>query len=67
MNNGFQQGLISIEDPLDPTNDVGRSSYGAMRAKTAFEHAFVTLESIVRKGEKMDRYKWTLNLKMPWS
>ena len=43
MNHGDQAGLICIEDPLEPGNDVGKSSYGAMIVKQAFEKAYFDL------------------------
>lgn len=38
-------GILCIEDPLEPTNDIGRSSYGVMQVKHAFEYAYVTLSN----------------------
>lgn len=35
--------ILCIEDPLNPSNDIGKSSYGAMSVKKAFEHAFQVL------------------------
>ncbi len=43
-------GIICIEDPLDATNDVGKSSYGAMSAKQAFERAYAVLIGYCRPG-----------------
>jgi DNA polymerase sigma len=48
MPNGHQPGLISIQDPLDPTNDVGKSSYGAYMVQKAFENGFMELSRLVR-------------------
>ena len=31
--------LLCIEDPLQPGNDVGKSSYGALQVKQAFDYA----------------------------
>ena len=55
--------LLSIEDPQDPTNDLGRSSYGARQIKSAFEHAFTLMtapvvdrkEFLLRRIVQMDR------------
>lgn len=33
--------------PLSPGNDVGRSSYGAMQVKQAFDYAYVVLSHAV--------------------
>ncbi|XP_067296058.1 terminal nucleotidyltransferase 4B isoform X1 [Pseudorasbora parva] len=38
---------LYIEDPLQPGNDVGRSSYGAMQVKEAFDYAYVVLSHAV--------------------
>ena len=35
--------LLSIEDPLTPSNDIGRSSYGAAQVRSAFEYAYRVL------------------------
>ncbi|XP_025115205.1 non-canonical poly(A) RNA polymerase PAPD5-like isoform X2 [Pomacea canaliculata] len=43
MENGHRPSLLCIEDPLNPGNDIGRSSYGAMHVKQAFEYAFLVL------------------------
>ena len=32
--------FLSIEDPLTPSNDIGRASHGAENVKDAFEHAY---------------------------
>lgn len=40
MDNGYKPSLLCIEDPLMPENDVGRSSYGALQVKHAFEYAY---------------------------
>ena len=39
--------LLAIEDPQDPTNDLGRNSYAARQIKSAFEHAFTLLTAPV--------------------
>ncbi|XP_068117885.1 LOW QUALITY PROTEIN: terminal nucleotidyltransferase 4B [Hyperolius riggenbachi] len=43
MLDGYRPSMLYIEDPLQPGNDVGRSSYGAMQVKQAFEYAYVVL------------------------
>lgn len=47
MSDGYRPSLLCIEDPLNPQNDIGRSSYGALHVKTAFEYAYVTLVQAV--------------------
>ena len=47
MSDGYRPSLLCIEDPLNPTNDIGRSSYGALHVKTAFEYAYITLTQAV--------------------
>lgn len=44
---GYRPAMLYIEDPLQPGNDVGRSSYGAMQVKEAFEYAYVVLTHAV--------------------
>ena len=39
--------MLSIEDPLTPSNDIGRSSYGAAQVKDAFEYAYRVLTRAV--------------------
>lgn len=43
MSNGYRPSMLCIEDPLLPGNDVGRSSYGAMQVKDAFDYAYIIL------------------------
>lgn len=43
MTNGYRPSMLCIEDPLLPGNDVGRSSYGAMQVKQAFDYAYIVL------------------------
>ncbi|XP_051527445.1 terminal nucleotidyltransferase 4A-like [Myxocyprinus asiaticus] len=43
MSNGYRPSMLCIEDPLLPGNDVGRSSYGAMQVKEAFDYAYIIL------------------------
>ncbi|XP_065145614.1 terminal nucleotidyltransferase 4B [Paramisgurnus dabryanus] len=43
MLDGYRPSMLYIEDPLQPGNDVGRSSYGAMQVKDAFDYAYLVL------------------------
>uniref|UniRef100_A0A183IWP0 PAP-associated domain-containing protein n=1 Tax=Soboliphyme baturini TaxID=241478 RepID=A0A183IWP0_9BILA len=43
LSEGHQPSLLCIEDPLQPGNDIGRSSYGVMKVKQAFEYAYQVL------------------------
>ncbi|KAG2469834.1 terminal nucleotidyltransferase 4B isoform X2 [Polypterus senegalus] len=47
MVDGYRPSMLYIEDPLQPGNDVGRSSYGAMQVKQAFDYAFIVLSHAV--------------------
>ncbi|KAM6943623.1 terminal nucleotidyltransferase 4B [Xenentodon cancila] len=47
MMDGYRPSMLYIEDPLQPDNDVGRSSYGAMQVKQAFDYAYVVLSHAV--------------------
>ncbi|KAK2887164.1 hypothetical protein Q8A67_015392 [Cirrhinus molitorella] len=47
MSNGYRPSMLCIEDPLLPGNDVGRSSYGAMQVKEAFDYAYIILAHAV--------------------
>lgn len=47
MTNGYRPSMLCIEDPLIPGNDVGRSSYGAMTVKQAFDYAYTVLSHAV--------------------
>ncbi|XP_005996422.1 terminal nucleotidyltransferase 4B isoform X2 [Latimeria chalumnae] len=47
MIDGYRPSMLYIEDPLQPGNDVGRSSYGAMQVKQAFDYAYVVLSHAV--------------------
>lgn len=47
MDNGHRPALMCIEDPLNAGNDIGRSSYGAMAVKQAFEYAYLVLSQAV--------------------
>jgi non-canonical poly(A) RNA polymerase PAPD5/7 len=55
MPDSHRAGVICIEDPLDLSNDVGKSSYGAMSVKQAFERAYATLILHCRPGAKMPK------------
>jgi non-canonical poly(A) RNA polymerase PAPD5/7 len=39
--------ILCIEDPLNPTNDIGKSSYLVMEIRNAFEQAFLVLGQAV--------------------
>lgn len=43
MESGYRPSVLCIEDPLNPQNDIGKSSYGAMNVRKAFENAFLRL------------------------
>ncbi|MGH0133141.1 UNVERIFIED_CONTAM: hypothetical protein FKN15_061291 [Acipenser sinensis] len=47
MVDGYRPSMLYIEDPLQPANDVGRSSYGAMQVKQAFDYAYIVLSHAV--------------------
>ncbi|GFN94855.1 pap-associated domain-containing protein 5 [Plakobranchus ocellatus] len=47
MENGYRPSMLCIEDPLKAGNDIGRSSYGAMSVKNAFEYAYLVLNHAV--------------------
>ncbi|XP_017772001.1 PREDICTED: non-canonical poly(A) RNA polymerase PAPD5-like [Nicrophorus vespilloides] len=47
MTDGHRPSLLCIEDPLLPTNDIGRSSYGVLQVKRTFDHAYHTLSFAV--------------------
>ncbi|XP_069757721.1 terminal nucleotidyltransferase 4B isoform X1 [Narcine bancroftii] len=47
MTDGYRPSMLYIEDPLQQGNDVGRSSYGAMQVKQAFDYAYVVLSHAV--------------------
>ena len=47
MDPNYRPSILCIEDPLNPTNDIGKSSYGAMSVKQAFEYAFDVLHKAV--------------------
>ena len=43
-------GTLCIEDPFDPNNDVGKSSYGFPTVKKTFEQAYFHLTKAVTPG-----------------
>lgn len=47
MNDGHRPSLLCIEDPLTPGNDIGRSSYGALQVKQAFDYGYISLQQAV--------------------
>ncbi|XP_025835721.1 non-canonical poly(A) RNA polymerase protein Trf4-1-like [Agrilus planipennis] len=47
MVDGHRPSLLCIEDPLQPSNDIGRSSYGVLQVKRAFDYAYVILSNSV--------------------
>lgn len=47
MNDGHRPSLLCIEDPLTPGNDIGRSSYGAIQVKQAFDYGYIILQQAV--------------------
>ncbi|XP_039764496.1 non-canonical poly(A) RNA polymerase protein Trf4-1-like [Pararge aegeria] len=44
MSDGHRPSLLCIEDPLTAGNDIGRSSYGAIQVKQAFDYGYVILQ-----------------------
>lgn len=53
MVDGHRPSLLCIEDPLTPGNDIGRSSYGALQVKQAFEYAYIILDQAVAQVNAM--------------
>jgi non-canonical poly(A) RNA polymerase PAPD5/7 len=47
MDPNYRPSILCIEDPLNPMNDIGKSSYGAIMVKQAFEYAFDILHQAV--------------------
>ncbi|XP_076330343.1 terminal nucleotidyltransferase 4B-like [Tachypleus tridentatus] len=47
MTDGSRPSILCIEDPLTPGNDIGKSSYGALNVKKAFEYAYLVLTKAV--------------------
>ncbi|XP_010894881.1 terminal nucleotidyltransferase 4B isoform X1 [Esox lucius] len=46
-NDLYRPSMLFIEDPLAPENDVGRSSYGVLQVRQAFDYAYVVLNHAV--------------------
>jgi len=42
-----RQSVLCIEDPIIPGNDIGKSSYGAMTVKNAFEYGYIVLQQAI--------------------
>ena len=47
FSSGYRSSVLCIEDPLNPSNDIGKGSYGALKVKQAFEYAYFTLSHAV--------------------
>jgi len=47
---GHRPSLLCIEDPLQPGNDVGKSSYGALQVRQSFDYAYGQLTRALRGG-----------------
>lgn len=47
MPEGHRPSVLCIEDPLIAGNDIGRSSYGVLQVKQAFEYAYIVLAQAV--------------------
>lgn len=47
MDSNYRPSFLCIEDPLNPSNDIGKNSYGALMVKDAFEYAFGVLHQAV--------------------
>lgn len=47
MDANYRPSILCIEDPLNPSNDIGKNSYGALVVKQAFEYAFNVLHQAV--------------------
>lgn len=43
MDPGYRPSILCIEDPLNPKNDIGKSSYGALNVRKAFDYAYLQL------------------------
>lgn len=43
MGSGNRPSMLCIEDPIQPGNDVGRSSYGILQVKQVFDFAYMVL------------------------
>lgn len=49
MVDGHRPSLLCIEDPLLPSNDIGRSSYGVLQVKRAFDYAYTILTTALHR------------------
>lgn len=49
MVDGHRPSLLCIEDPLLPSNDIGRSSYGVLQVKRAFDYAYSILTTTLHR------------------
>ncbi|XP_047218167.1 terminal nucleotidyltransferase 4A-like [Girardinichthys multiradiatus] len=47
MDHGNWPSMLCIEDPVQPGNDVGRSSYGVLQVKQVFDFAYMVLNHSV--------------------
>lgn len=43
MDTGYRPSILCIEDPLNPKNDIGKSSYGALNVRKSFDYAYLLL------------------------
>jgi len=50
MDSGYRPSILCIEDPLNPKNDIGKSSYGALNVKKAFDYAYLSLSQVCAPG-----------------
>ena len=50
MPEGHKPSVLCIEDPLIQGNDIGRSSYGVLQVKQAFEYAYCVLMQVHNFG-----------------
>ncbi|KAH0535528.1 terminal nucleotidyltransferase 4B-like [Cotesia glomerata] len=60
MIDGHRPSLLCIEDPLTPGNDIGRSSYGALYVKDAFDYAYHNLAQAVNPTNFIDSSKHSI-------
>ena len=51
LENGMEDGLLYIQDPLCPTENASRGCYGIMQVKQSFEHAFNELHMAILTRE----------------
>lgn len=58
MGSNYRPSILCIEDPLNPANDIGRSSYGALMVKEAFEYAYhILLQAVGPCSSTVDQSK----------